>query len=100
MLMNDEQQELLAEWYEGCVGIPINTIVAHQIMLFMKTYDISFDVIMMAVQETGFARYPTPRYFLAILKRCAQQHIHSLKDWEEENARHNVARTNSLWYTD
>lgn len=54
--------------------------VAHMIADYMR-WGIESDVIIEAINETGFAPKPSPQYLRAILRRCTNQGIMTMEQW-------------------
>lgn len=77
-----DQIEDIALFYEQCIGTPINACILTDIREYIEHYEISVEVIKLAIRDTALARYPSARYLLAILDRCAGDEICTAEDWK------------------
>lgn len=94
----DEKRYLLEEY---------RTVFGTEMPFPMKRYltrlarmGMTFETVMNAIDETAFAKYPTPRYLMAILNRYADSGIFTGADVQrdkEEHERRMAARCNAKW---
>lgn len=84
--ITDDQWDEIASYYERCIGVPITLPMGEEIREYNEHYGIGYDVIRMAIRETGMARRPSPRYLLAILDRCACEEVTTLAEWRAAKA--------------
>lgn len=66
--------------YCQTINADMSMQVAHMIADYMR-YGIEPEVIVEAINETGFAARPSPQYLRAILRRCTNQSIHTMEQW-------------------
>lgn len=76
----------LVPLYESVMGVPMNGIVTQRLRFFVEYYEITPEVVKLALEETAYARWPSPKYLIAILKRCAQDEVQTYSDWRRQKA--------------
>ena len=96
-------RQLIAEEYQGVLQTPITMPV---IMLMERCMRAGMepDVILAAIEATGWAMRPSPQYLRAILTRCLREGIMTAAAWEhnehercitQESANSEIYR---MWY--
>lgn len=88
---SDEELEAIFQneimpMYEDVMGQEMNCYIAQRLEHVMKRGEISKEVVKLALEETAMARWPTPKYFFAILKRCWGEGIQTTEDWKRQKA--------------
>lgn len=88
----EEIGEEIALYFENCIGVPINALVLRRIGEYLTHYELSPDVIKLAIEETALARYPSARYLLAILDQCVCDEVYTVVDWKTRKAEYNAEK--------
>ncbi len=96
-------RQIIAEEYQGVLHTQITMPV---IMLMERCMSAGMEpeVILAAIEATGWARRPSPQYLRAILQRCLREGILTAEAWEhhEQERCSDQASANAeiyrLWY--
>ena len=75
---NADDLQAIKEAYQGCIGCNISVTIAHYIENLLAN-GMQPEVILNAIQETGWARRPSPQYMRAILERYRSRGIKSME---------------------
>ena len=95
--------EVLAEVYTELIG-PFDGMAQRIIRRFSQY--MAIDVILHAIEETGWAPRPSKQYLAAILRRYAAQGISTMEDvyrdedQHEQNRQSDIRIRDSRWYDD
>lgn len=80
---------VIKEAYQSCIGPEIKAAVAYYIERLLED-GMKADVIIHAIEETGWARKPSPHYMRAILERYRLRGIRTMEqllidaeEWQE-----------------
>lgn len=83
-LFNPQDLEAIRIAYKGCVGQELTATVAGYIEKCMAA-GMHADVVLDAIERTGWARRPSPFYLRAILRRYLEWSIFTMEDVREDD---------------
>lgn len=93
----EDLREEIMEAYEYAVGGDMPVVVQRAIVTYYCRCGMAGEVIVDAIQQTGLAPRPSPRYLMAILRRYAQRGILDREALDDDIRKHEEAKRAYDW---
>lgn len=90
-------KQRILEAYRACIGDQMTAAIAHYLELVLAS-GMSPDVIVHAIQETGWAKRPTAYYMRAILERYRRSGIMNMSQLLHDEAEWDARQREEPWW--